>query len=114
MPYIKIDTGVILSEKQKDDFKTRLGKDIELISGKKEARLMIGICDGMTMYYGGTKEPKTAYVDVVLYKSASMEDKKKFVASIAQNMCEIFNIDQKNIYIVVNEYDNIGTNGEFI
>ncbi len=67
MPYIAVHTERSLGAPEKESLKAALGQAITVIPGKKEKGLMVEICDGCDLYYGGQK-CDAAYLDVKIFR----------------------------------------------
>lgn len=85
MPYIDVKISKKLSEEEKTGLKAKLGELIAIIPGKHEGVMMVGISDGISMYFGG-KEGNTAFVEVLTYK----ESEQKYKAEFAKAVFEYF------------------------
>ena len=69
MPFIDSKITVKITDAQKEELKSDLGKLIATLN-KPESFLMVGIEDGYDLWLGGKKLDKGAYVAVSLYGSA--------------------------------------------
>ena len=70
MPFIDSKVTLKMSDGQKDELKSRLGAAIGTLN-KPESYLMVGICDGYDLFFGGKKLDKGAYVEVSVFGDAS-------------------------------------------
>ncbi len=111
MPYINIKTNVKVSKEMCDEIKSYIGENIGLISGKTEARLMICIEGENTMYFAGDDNVNIAFTNVVLYKTASLEDKSKLTDFLFNLLKNKLNVENSNAFIAFDEYDIFGSNG---
>ncbi|MDR3765681.1 MAG: phenylpyruvate tautomerase MIF-related protein [Butyricicoccus sp.] len=112
MPYIAVHTERSLNAPEKESLKAALGQAITVIPGKKEKSLMVEICDGCDLYYGGQK-CDAAYLDVKIFGSAQPDDQKAFIEAAFQVMADA-GFDQKNVYITFSGLPNWGVNGTMI
>ena len=110
MPYIAISTSKILSEEQKDALKSELGRKISVIPGKTEAKLMVDISDGHSMYFAGGKR-ELAFLDVRCYGSTEFENKKAFTEAAFTAVQQTSGLPQDGIYLSYGEFANWGTLG---
>ena len=110
MPYIGISTSCTLTEAQKDAIKTALGERISLIPGKTEAKLMVDISDGHTMYFAGEKR-KLAFLDVRCYGKTEFEHKKAFTEAAFEIAQKQADLPVDAIYLSYGEYETWGTLG---
>lgn len=111
MPYIDINITTKLNEEEKDRLKSKLGELITIIPGKNEAGLMIGINDQYTIYLGGVKKDKAAYISVNMYKSSEFENKAQFTEKVFDYFEQEFGIDKNSIYLNISEYEEWGSRG---
>lgn len=105
MPYIDVNVSLKLSDLQKDSLKTGLGEMISVIPGKTESVLMIGINDGYTLYFGGEKKEKVAYVNVKLYKQSEFEYKAEFAKRVFEFFETEYGITGDNLFLNFDEYN---------
>ncbi len=109
MPYIDCKISKKLSDAEKDELKSKLGKAIGILH-KPEFYLMVGIQDEYTLYMGGKKPATAAYVGVSLFGRATPKDYNAMTAEIC-NILKSFGIDGSAVYITYREVDNWGYNG---
>ena len=111
MPYIESKVTVNLSEKQREDLKTELGKIVEEIPGKSEKYLMLGFQDNYPLYFKGEKLDYGAFIEVKIF-GAVAED---YLNQVTHEICNLYssklNIPKKSIYVKFEEVDNWGWNG---
>ena len=81
MPFIDSKVTVKISDQQKEEIKTELGKLITTLN-KSETYLMVGIEDSCDLWLGGKKLDKGAYVAVSLYGNAPKESYDKLTGQI--------------------------------
>lgn len=112
MPYIAVHTERSLSAPEKENLKSALGRAIEVIPGKKEKGLMVEICDGCALYYGGN-QCDAAYLDVKTFGTAAPADQKAFMEAAFQAM-EDAGFQKKNVYITMAGFPNWGVNGTMV
>lgn len=110
MPYIGVSTSKVLTEAQKDAIKTELGRKIEILPGKTEAKLMIDISDGHSMYFAGEKR-ELAFLDVRCYGSTEFENKKAFTEAAFDVVQETTGLPEDGIYLSYGEFSTWGTMG---
>ena len=110
MPYIAVNTSKKLSDEQKDTLKAALGERIAVIPGKSEARLMVDIADGHTMYMAGEKR-ELAFLDVRCFGATEFANKKAFTEAAFQAVQQTTGLPENAIYLTYNEFANWGTGG---
>jgi phenylpyruvate tautomerase PptA (4-oxalocrotonate tautomerase family) len=112
MPYIDVTISKSLTDPEKDRLKTNLGGLISIIPGKREAVLMIGIHDGTTMYFSGEKKPLTAFLEIKLFKEATMEPKSELAKKIFELFERDLGVARDDLFLTFSEYDSWGSRGE--
>lgn len=111
MPFISFSTGQKLEETKKEELKSMFGKNVTLLSGKSEARLMIDLCDEHTMYFAGNQNQNLAFIDVKLFQMSSYADKKAFTDAVFADVKNICGISEQDIYLNFVQLDTWGTGG---
>ena len=105
MPFIQSKVSVSLTDTQKENIKSKLGKAISLIPGKSEQWLMVEIKDNCCLYFQGNQDAPTAFVR----ESYTWED------AFPNEICNILNtelsIPKNRIYVKYEEVANWGWNG---
>ena len=111
MPFIGTKITVKLSKEKEEIIKKRLGEAIELIPGKSETFLMVGFEDEYSLYLGGEKLEKGAFIEVKVFGKAS----KEAFSALTKEICSIYEeelqIPQDKIYVKYEEVENWGWNG---
>lgn len=110
MPLIKSYIPLSLSDQQKDNIKSQLGKLIATIPGKTENWLMVQISDSVDLYFKGTKG-NCAYFDVRIFGTTTKETKDSLVNEITNYISQELNLPSNNIYVTIMEIDDWGWNG---
>jgi phenylpyruvate tautomerase PptA (4-oxalocrotonate tautomerase family) len=112
MPFIGSKTSVKISKEKEESIKKRLGEAIELIPGKSETFLMVGFEDEYSLYFGGEKLEKGAFIDVKIFGKASKDAYDKLTAAICKIYEEELDIPQNKIYVKYEEVQTWGWNGK--
>jgi hypothetical protein len=110
MPFIDSKVTVSLSEAKKEQIKSRLGKAVSLLN-KTETYLMVGFDDNYSLYMGGKKLDKGAYVSVSLFGNASSDAYEKMTGEICKIFHEELDIPGNAIYITYHGINDWGWNG---
>ena len=110
MPFIDSKVTVKMTEEQKERVKARLGKAISVLH-KGEGYLMVGFQDNYTLYFGGKKLEKGAYVEVSLFGKASPSDYDKMTGSICAILSEELGIPGSAVYVTYHGISDWGWNG---
>lgn len=111
MPFIGAKVSVKISSEKEEIIKKKLGEAIALIPGKNETFLMIGFEDEHSLYFGGEKLEKGAFIEVKIFGKANKEDYAKLTAEICNIYEEELGIPQNKIYVKYEEVQDWGWNG---
>ncbi len=109
MPFIDCKITKELSEEQKEELKSRLGRAVSVLH-KPESYLMVGIADGYNLYFAGEKLQSGAYVEISLFGSASSNDYEKMTAEVCK-ILSAFSVPAKNVYVTYHPVKDWGWNG---
>ena len=112
MPFIGSKVSVKISKEKEESIKKKLGEAIQLIPGKSETFLMIGFEDEYSLYFGGEKLEKGAFVEVKIFGKASKDSYDKLTAEICNIYEKELDIPQNKIYVKYEEVQNWGWNGK--
>ncbi|MGN0018037.1 MAG: phenylpyruvate tautomerase MIF-related protein [Candidatus Gastranaerophilaceae bacterium] len=111
MPFIQANLSVELNDSQKNDLQEKLSNAVSSAFSKPTAYIMSEISCGKSLYMGGKKLEKGAYISIKLLGSAT----KPACQSLTKNICDIlntdYNIDESNIYVTYHPVDLWGWNG---
>ncbi|MBQ4604349.1 MAG: hypothetical protein IJB16_07075 [Clostridia bacterium] len=111
MPYIRTTVSKPLTDKNKENLKSKLGQAIALIPGKTEAWLMLAFEDNIDMYFKGDCSEEYAYLEVSLFGSTSDAAYERLTVALSEIINEELGIDRANIYIKYEETSHWGWNG---
>ena len=111
MPFIGSKVTVKISNEKEEIIKKKLGEAIQLIPGKSETFLMLGFEDDYSLYFGGEKLEKGAFVEVKVFGKASKDAYAKLTSAICNIYEEELGIPQNKIYVKYEEVENWGWNG---
>ena len=110
MPFIDSKITVRVSDRQKEEIKTELGKLIATLN-KSETYLMVGIEDSYDLWLGGKKLEKGAYVAVSLYGTAPKEAYDKLTGQICDLLSGRLGIPGNHVYVTYHPVSDWGWNG---
>ena len=110
MPFIDSKVTVTLTEEKKEAVKAKLGRAVSLLH-KGESYLMVGFADGYSLYFGGKKLEKGAYVEVSLFGSASPSDYDKMTGEICRILSDELQIPANAVYVTYHGVKDWGWNG---
>lgn len=114
MPYIDSSVSCKLTTEQKEKIKSKLGKAIELLSGKSEKFLFIRLRDCETLYFEGKELENGAVVEIKMIGTKNRSEKDALTNRLCKIYSKYLSINPKNIYIIFTEAksENWGWNGE--
>ena len=110
MPFIDSKVTVKMTEQQKEEIKTELGRLIATL-GKSESYLMVGIEDAYDLWLAGKKLEKGAYVAVSLYGSAPAAAYDKLTGQICGLLSQKLGIPGSAVYVTYHPVNDWGWNG---
>lgn len=110
MPFIDTKITMKLSDEQKLELKTELGKAISILN-KSENYLMVGILDGYDLFMGGKKLEKGAFIGVQVLGSVDQSQSDKMTGEICRIVSEKLGIPGSNVYVNYLGYRDWGWNG---
>ena len=110
MPFIDSKISMKVSDEQKETLKAALGAAAGII-GKPESFVMIGFQDEYTLFFGGKKLEKGAYVEVSLYGNAASKDYDKLTGQICDMLAEKLGIPGSAVYVTYHPITDWGWNG---
>ena len=110
MPFIDVKLSKKISNEEKEELKSDLGKSISLMH-KPESYLMVGICDGYDLYFAGKKLENGAYVSVSAFGRVNPADTQKMTESICAILSKRLAVKGSEIYVTYAGVENWGWNG---
>lgn len=110
MPFIDSKITGKVTDSQKENIKTKLGKAVSIIN-KPESFLMVGIQDNYDLFMAGEKLDKGAYVSVSLFGNADSVLYEKMTAEICKIYEEELSIPGKSVYVTYHGVNDWGWNG---
>ena len=110
MPFIDSKITVKITDQQKEEIKTELGKLIMTLN-KSETYLMVGIEDSYDLWLGGKKLDKGAYVAVSLYGDAPKASYDKLTGQICDLLSQKLGIPGNAVYVTYHPVSDWGWNG---
>lgn len=110
MPFINVKTSKKLTEEKIDAIKTEFGSAIAIIPGKSETWLMVNIEDNCNLYFKGSDNGDTAYVEVKIFGSASKANCEKLTVKICDLLFDIADIPSDRVYVKYEFSDMWGYN----
>ena len=111
MPYINMKTNIEVTKEKEVALKKGLGQAIGLIPGKSEEWLMVAVEDNKTLYFRGSADQPTAFVEVRIYGSTTKEAYQRLTAQITHILKEELEISPDRIFVTYQEIEHWGWNG---
>lgn len=112
MPFIGSKVSVKISKEKEEIIKKKLGEAIKLIPGKSETFLMVGFEDDYSLYFGGEKLEKGAFIEVKIFGKSNKDAYDALTAEICNIYEKELDIPQDKIYVKYEEVANWGWNGK--
>jgi len=110
MPFIDSKITLSVSKEKEESIKSQLGQAISAL-GKSENFLMVGFDDEYTLYMGGKKLEKGAFVSVSLFGSASSAAYEKMTEEICSLYEKELGIPGNAVYVTYTGVSDWGWNG---
>jgi phenylpyruvate tautomerase PptA (4-oxalocrotonate tautomerase family) len=111
MPYIEVKLSIKIDENKKNDIQLKLTNAVALALTKPNMYIMTNIEDSISLFMGGNKIEKGAYISVSLLG----ETTKSACQHLTKEICDILNselgFDGKNIYVTYHSVELWGWNG---
>jgi len=111
MPYIEAKLSIKLDENQKDDLQKKLADAISSAFSKPKSYIMTDIEDAKSLYMGGNKAEKGAYIVVRSLGSVSKPACQSATNEICTMLTNDYGLSGSNIYITYHPVDFWGWNG---
>lgn len=110
MPFIDSKISVKVTEEKKEIIKAEFGKLMSVL-GKSETFLMVGIEDNYSLWMGGKKLEKGAYVSVSLFGNAPSSAYEKLTEAICNLFEKELAINGSAVYVTYHPVTDWGWNG---
>lgn len=110
MPYIDCKITEKITETQKEEIKSELGRAVAIMR-KPESYLMVGIADGYDLYFAGKKLEKGAFVAVNVFGKVAPKEAEKMTAEVCAILKNKLGIDGGSVYVTYQGYSDWGWNG---
>ncbi len=110
MPFINTKVTTEISFEKEEILKEKFGKAISLI-GKPESYLMLSFEENCRLWFAGSNDDDTAFVEVALLHSAPKSSYEKLTAEICNILSDELCIPQERIYVKFSETEYWGHSG---
>jgi len=111
MPYIEAKLSVKLDETKKNELQAKLTDAVSSAFSKPKAYIMTAIEDEKSLYMGGNKADKGAYIVVRALGSVSKPACQSATKEICDTLTSEYGLNGSNIYITYHPVDLWGWNG---
>lgn len=98
MPFINTNTNVKISNEQREELKSELGRAIANL-GKSENWLMLSFEDECEMYFKGDSSKPMAYVDISVFGKSTDEACELMTKDLCGVYNKILGISPENLYV---------------
>ena len=98
MPFINTNTNVSISDEQREQLKTELGRAITNL-GKSENWLMLSFEDECEMYFKGKSSEPMAFVDISVFGSSTDEACEVMTKDVCKIFNDILGVSPENLYV---------------
>jgi phenylpyruvate tautomerase PptA (4-oxalocrotonate tautomerase family) len=98
MPFVDAKITVPVSERERETIKSGLGSAVSVF-GKGESWLMVGIDDEYSLWLGGNKLEKGAFVSVSLIGETPDEACGEFTARLCELLSDVLGIPGNSVYV---------------
>lgn len=114
MPFVIASVNTPMSDDQKIEIKTRIGKAIEHLPGMNETNLLLGLEEKKDFYLRGDGQQKIAYIRADVFGNEGHVGFSGFGAAMTAVFCEVLGIPPENIYIRFGDIQAWSVGGQFI
>lgn len=104
MPFITLQTNVVISPEQEIALKSGLSKAIECVPHKSEQSLMIALFDNAKLYLRGDSNPPMAYIRIAVFANRHHLGYDELSRQVTALLGKILSMPSENIFI---EYADI-------
>lgn len=110
MPFINTKVSVPLTAEKEEAIKRELGEAIAVM-GKGESFLMVGFEDNVSLFFGGERQEKCAFVDVRVFGSVNPAQASAMTEKVCAILGDILAIPADKVYVTYQGYTDWGWNG---
>ena len=111
MPYIEAKLSIKLEDSQKEQLQTKLADAVSSAFSKPKTYIMTNIEDAKSLYMGGHKVDKGAYIVIRSLGSISKSSCQIATKEICSMLINDFALNGSNIYITYHSVELWGWNG---
>lgn len=110
MPYIEAKLSIKLDENQKNDLQLKLANAVSSAFSKPTSYIMTNIEDKKSLFMGGNKADKGAYITIRSLGSVSRSACQTATKDICDLLINNYELNGSNIYITYHPVDMWGWN----
>ena len=111
MPYIEAKLSINLDENQKSELQSKLADAVSSAFSKPKSYIMTNIESSKSLYMGGNKVEKGAYITVRSLGSVAKPSCQNATQAICNMLTDEYGLIGSNIYITYHPVDFWGWNG---
>ena len=111
MPYIEAKLSIELNDSQKDELQAKLANAVSSAFAKPNAYIMTNIEDEKSLYMGGKKVEKGAYIEVKAFGTVAKSSYQTATKTICDMLTNDYGLNGAQIYITYQPVDLWGWNG---
>ena len=111
MPYIEVKLSIELNDSQKDELEAKLVQAVSSAFSKPNAYIMTNIEDEKSLYMGGKKVEKGAYIEVKALGTVAKPSCQTATKEICDILTTNYGLNGSNIYVTYHSVDLWGWNG---
>lgn len=111
MPYIEAKLSIELNDSQKDELQAKLVQAVSSAFSKPNAYIMTNIEDEKSLYMGGKKVEKGAYIEVKVLGTVAKPSCQTATKEICEILTTNYGLNGTQIYITYQPVDMWGWNG---
>ena len=110
MPYIEAKLSVELNDNQKDELQAKLSNAVSSAFSKPSTYIMTNIEDSKSLYMGGLRIEKGAYIMVKALGSVAKPSCQTATKEICEMLTNDYGFNGSNIYVTYHPVDMWGWN----
>lgn len=110
MPFINTMVTTEITHEKEEILKAKFGKALALI-GKPEAYLMLKFEENCRLWFAGSNDEESAYIEVALLHSAPKASYEKLTGELCKILSEELLIPSQRIYVKFSETEYWGHDG---
>lgn len=114
MPYIKVSSARLLTEKQEQALVSGLSAAVQAHLGNPPEQVDVEINDGAKMYRFGVKQENCVYLDVRYFRNHKFQVKQALAKAMFKAAEEAIGVEEDRLSLSILEFHSWGGFGDFI